>query len=789
MSIDTPSRRPASAERGLLLWLGLLYLLFVIYGSLVPLEYQAIPLELAIERFQQIPFLDLGIGSRADWVANLLLFIPLAFFWTGALTHGRGDLAAMLLTAFVWLAGTALALGIEFTQLYFPQRTVSQNDLFAETLGGIIGGLCWWGFGQHVLNWHAGWRRDSHTGTLPERLAWAGFVLLVGYNVLPLDLTLSAVEIYHKWTEGKVHLIPFASLPGDPVQAVFELAMDVVIWVPLAWAWHAHPGRTTAQVLRMTLLAVLALEFMQLFVYSRVSDVTDLLTGGFGAWLGTLLGQRRFGRTQTRASGGGPLRFFAALAWLPVLTLVFWYPFDFNADPGFVQDRAQFLQKVPFETYYYGTEFRAITEVFHKTLFFAPLGALLAWWVGGLSRYWRKAAAAASMLLILAAALGIELGQMLLPGKFPDTTDVLLEALGAFMGYGLFRRLAPGTRPAARARHAAPEQEDRVRVVAEDQAPPPRSASRPGRWQVRLALGVAVLAIAIAAIGQLPGIPYNVRELLNQNGPLLSALLLAVFCFWFAGVPVWLADQLINRREFRPWYAAATAGHALLAALLLLGAAPRESLDDIVGSPILGGPWPLESLFRLSALFVGLSVLLSGGAWLARAVAMRRWDGALVLGVSALLLLALTHYVVVVQAATDNLIELMAGGGGVLASIVLMLWGLLLTSLAAFLGHTLAVSSRSRLSAVLLLLLMLPLSYGLMLLGLEGQVEKYGQYFSALQFLLSPDREHLASDGEVMVRYGLVYVALMAGLVWVQGPFIRLAGGRTRPAVTRRSRR
>jgi glycopeptide antibiotics resistance protein len=88
--------------------------------------------------------------------------------------------------------------------------------------------------------------------------------------------------------------------------------------------------------------------------------------------------------------------------------------------------------------------------VFHKVLFFAPLGALLAWWVVGLPWLWRSYAAAASMMFILAAALAIELGQVLLPSKYPDTTDWFLESLGGILGYLLFRlvwaRLITGSR-------------------------------------------------------------------------------------------------------------------------------------------------------------------------------------------------------------------------------------------------------------------------------------------------------------------------------------------------------
>lgn len=459
-----PRRAP---QRAGLIWLALPYLAFVIYGSLVPLDYHALPWDTAVARFREIPFLDLGIGSRADWMANLLLFIPLAFLWTGALAHGRPPIVAALLTLLTWLLAAALSLGIEFTQLFFPQRTVSQNDIAAEALGALIGGACWWGFGGRLLAWHDGWRRAREPADLAERAAWTYLAVLMGYNLLPLDLTISVVEIYHKWQEGKLNLIPFAGLPADPAHILFELATDALLWVPLAWLWHARPGRDSVKVWRMTFLAVAGLEFMQLFVYSRVSDITDLFTGALGAGLGAWLGGRRFRRALPRHEARSPSahwqRLTIALGWILVLMGVFWYPFDFRAEGDFVRERMAFLDRVPFQVYYFGTEFRAITEVFHKTLFFAPLGGLLAWWVSGLSWRWRGYAAAASMLAIIGVALGIELGQVLLPGKFPDTTDWLLDSIGGIAGYLGTRwwqprargPASPRRRPRPRATHEA----------------------------------------------------------------------------------------------------------------------------------------------------------------------------------------------------------------------------------------------------------------------------------------------------------------------------------------------
>lgn len=445
--------------RGHLWLIGFGYLLFVIYGSLVPLDFHALPLDVAIARFHAVPWLHLGIGSRADWVANLLLFIPLAFIFTGALAHGRGVAARVAVSLLVIAAGLGLAIGIEFSQLFFPQRTVSQNDIAAETLGGFMGAAGWWLFGARLVTWYESWLRVREPAALSERLAWGYVGIAFAYGVLPLDLTISAVEIYHKWNQGKLVLLPFSALPADPAQAFYEVFTDTLLWLPPALLWRMS-GKTGARAWRKAFAAALLLEMLQLFVYSRVTDVSDLLAAALGAWIGVLLGAR------LRPSAGGvmprmqadaglarwrPLLF--AIAWLPVLMLVFWYPFDFRGDSAFIRERLDFLGRVPFEIYYYGTEFRAITSVFHKLLFFAPLGALLAWWVVGLPWLWRGYAAAASMLLIVFAALGIELGQVPLPGKHPDTTDWFLESLGGILGYVLSRiiraRLSkPARRPA-----------------------------------------------------------------------------------------------------------------------------------------------------------------------------------------------------------------------------------------------------------------------------------------------------------------------------------------------------
>ncbi|OYY94298.1 MAG: hypothetical protein B7Y41_08240 [Hydrogenophilales bacterium 28-61-23] len=467
-----PSDHPRARSSHLLI-AGVAYLAFVIYGSLVPLDFRPMPLSDAVAAFRQVSFLQLGIGSRADWVANLLLFIPLTFLWSGVLCHGRSAPVQVIATLFLLAAALALCVGIEFTQLFFPPRTVSQNDMFAETLGGVLGILAWWAMGARWMRWYQSWYRAKAPDELSQRLTWTYAAGVFAYGVLPLDLTLSGVEIFHKWREGKIALLPFASLPADPMFALYELATDVALWLPLAFLWRLRPQRSGLQAWKMTFGAVFLLEALQLFVYSRSSDVTDLFTGAAGAALGVWLALKTgaagsVGHAARRANPVEPSRrngdafswwpLIGAIGWMGVLMLLFWYPFNFVSDGAYLRERLGFLERVPFVTYYYGTEFRAITEVFHKTLFFAPLGALLAWFVGRLPWLWRFYAAMAAVVALLVAPMLIEFGQMLLPEKFPDTTDWFLESLGGLLGYFAFRRIraALPKRPAASPTSVAP---------------------------------------------------------------------------------------------------------------------------------------------------------------------------------------------------------------------------------------------------------------------------------------------------------------------------------------------
>ena len=95
----------------------------IIYGSLVPFEIRDHTLADAWEVFRHIPYLELGVASRADWIANIVLYIPFAFFAGGWLASGKGFFSRRIARALVvFIAGTTLAVAVEFSQIWFEPR-------------------------------------------------------------------------------------------------------------------------------------------------------------------------------------------------------------------------------------------------------------------------------------------------------------------------------------------------------------------------------------------------------------------------------------------------------------------------------------------------------------------------------------------------------------------------------------------------------------------------------------------------------------------------------------------
>ena len=284
----------------------------------------------------------------------------------------------------------------------------------------------------------------------------------------------------------------------------------------------------------------------------------------------------------------------------------------------------------------------------------------------------------------------------------------------------------------------------------------------------------AVFAALLTAAGAAPGVPYNVRELLAGPRGWMTALALPLVGTLWAGAPAtaarWIGRGSRRRALLLPALAVAC---ALLAFGLLRATVSVESIWDIVGYPVLHGPGDWEIAGRFVALFAVVWTLIAGGAAVALALDPDEGRAALVAWLPPALLTLVPGYLVVVAwAATDNLTELIRNGGSVVGAVAIAGWFLAIGGSASLSSRALAGGGSVRRWAIagLTTALSYPVGYLLLTLGTAGRIEKYGSTFSALQFLLSPDREHYASGPALIALYGLAHTLAWGGVALAQLP-------------------
>jgi len=290
-------------------------------------------------------------------------------------------------------------------------------------------------------------------------------------------------------------------------------------------------------------------------------------------------------------------------------------------------------------------------------------------------------------------------------------------------------------------------------------------------------LAWGVLAALLGAAGVTPGVPYNVRELFLGPRGWAAALALPLVCALWAGVPAlaawWIASGSRRRTALLPALAIAC---ALLAFGVLRQTVSVESIWDIVGYPVLHGPGDWEIGARFVALFATVWTLIAGGAAAALAVGSRERWGALAAWLPGAMVVLVPGYLVVVPwAATDNLTELIRGGGSMGGAAAIAGWFLVVGGAASLASRALAMARAEGASgrwgiAAAMAAVSFPVGYLLLTLGTADRIEKYGSTFSALQFLLSPDREHYASGTAIMALYALAHALAWGGIALAQLP-------------------
>ena len=447
---------PAPSSRTPRLWpLYGLWLAFVVYGSLVPLDFHPLPLDQAWQKLLHAPLLKVGMQGRADWVANGVLYLPLGFLGTAVLLGPGPAGAGRRLWAAVAsvLAGISLALVVELAQTAFPPRTVSRNDLLAESLGAVLGSALALASGPQFQALLAGLRQGG--ALLALRLGPWYAPLYLALALFPYDLLLDADEWQTKLDSGMVGLwLSDVARHGGRARLLAKLAAETLVMLPLGALWAqrqgtaaTRPGRIAWR--RAALLGAifgLVIETAQLAFVSGQSQGASVLTRSLGMALGALAWQHAGWRHPETLRA--VLRRFSAPLLLAMLPLLLVYqgawrgPWLSLAQAGLrLQEELRFL---PFYYHYYTSELLAVLSLVAVSLSYAPLG-LLGW-------AWHAPAGVVAALAMLLASL-MEASKLMAQSGHPDPSNIWIAGAACWLAQtGVGHLLLPAGRHAASVR-------------------------------------------------------------------------------------------------------------------------------------------------------------------------------------------------------------------------------------------------------------------------------------------------------------------------------------------------
>lgn len=423
----------------------------MIYGSLVPLQFRPISMPEAWSVFRNLTLRPLDEVSRIDWSTNIILGMPASFLGLSVFYRIHKISALLFLTCIVFIVCLLTSVSAEYLQIFFSSRVPSLNDIAAQALGEVAGIVLYFIFGKQIIRGLHIFVESSLNFSKLQCLFIGYLILIILYNVLPLDLTLNPADIHHKWKTGHIILTPFGFEYQSLAKLFYNTIADILIWVPGAFFLVRYQRFSILLSVLFLCSIAICIEGVQLFIMSRFTDVTDIIKTLLGAGLGGFAG--RIGLQSHIKEKRIPAWVFSARmlvgllalgAWAICICLLYWFPYDFSFDKYAIKQSLQNMSLIPFSHYQSSSIFTAFTQLFRNVIYFAPSGVVISYMLKGGRLYSEMMTILLTIflfLIIFLVAAGVELGQFFLPGRVPDLTDVMLKMLGAWLGYIISKQL------------------------------------------------------------------------------------------------------------------------------------------------------------------------------------------------------------------------------------------------------------------------------------------------------------------------------------------------------------
>ncbi|HYA28054.1 MAG TPA: VanZ family protein, partial [Acidobacteriota bacterium] len=332
----------------------------------------------------------------------------------------------------------ALSVAIEFTQLFFPPRTVSLNDIMAEILGSAIGIVLWWGSGRRLRNLLdlvlLQGRNAAYAGLILYAIAYLGF------SLFPYDFLISGEEIRAKFASRYIDWVAAPEVCGGSLRCSVKLVAEAAAVAPLGLLFCFVSGRRGLRLLMVTAAIGFCLgvtiEGLQFFLVSGVTLGASVFTRVVGMVAGAVVGEMSAQSTfWPMLYLLGPPMPIAILLYTALLSAVTWLGKGpvLSLDQGL--NRLPEIYFMPFYYHYYTSESAAMTSLLGIVAMFFPIGVL--YWIWRITRIREFAGRGAIQVGFLGASIGaiLEIGKLFLKAARPDPTNVIIASAAAVAGF------------------------------------------------------------------------------------------------------------------------------------------------------------------------------------------------------------------------------------------------------------------------------------------------------------------------------------------------------------------
>ena len=432
-------RAEKEINKKILFVLWLCFTIFVVYGSLVPLNFRFIPFSDALDKFLQIPYLTLGIESREDWIANLLIYIPISFGAALLLISDRMSLTIKSISCFIIACYCAcLAVIVEFIQLYFPGRTVSLNDIIAEVIGSFLGAVIFLCFGEQI-------KALISKVKLRGLRAIQGFLTIyviwyLAYSLFPFDFLISLEEVKNKFlSDSWSFFIIKSRVHEGEVSVILSSIVEILSIAPIGYLFYISNvcnKKNLFKILCFGIIGGLILECVQFFLASGISQGMSALLKAVGFICGYSFG--RWSATQVNKKlpyswiqRGSALCF---IPYLALLVLIIWVRKGEFLPVDVALDRIHTIIFIPFYYHYWSRESTALFSLVSYFVIYFPVGLLTFGLLISKRMDKLKRSIFLSVLLGFIFSGFFEMGKLFFNNTIIDLTNILIGVFGAVLG-------------------------------------------------------------------------------------------------------------------------------------------------------------------------------------------------------------------------------------------------------------------------------------------------------------------------------------------------------------------